>query len=202
MSIAKQIREHIQSLPEGEAFHLSSLYGLGSPSNVRQVVCRMRKEGELTQVARGIFIRPKVLPYIGKVNPGVKEVVQVIEQTTGVTIAPHGAEAVRQLHLSTQMQMQPTFYTTGNSRNIKLGNRVIRLRHVSPRKMVRPGTIEGLVISALWYMNKKHVSLKTIEHLHQILPEEAFSQVLNASAFMPEWMANVFYLYKKEKHGH
>lgn len=70
---------------------------------MRQVVCRMRKQGELTQVARGIFIRPKVLLHISKVNPSVKEVTQVIEQTTGVTIAPHGAEVVRQLGLSTQM---------------------------------------------------------------------------------------------------
>lgn len=202
MSIAKHIREYIQNLPEGETFHLSSLYGLGSPSNVRQVVCRMRKEGELTQVTRGIFVRPKVLPHIGKVNPGVKEVVQVIEQTTGVTIAPHGAEAVRQLGLSTQMQMQPTFYTSGNSRNIKLGKMIIRLKHVSPRKIARPGTIEGLVVSALWYMNKKHVTLETIKHLHKILPKEAFDRVMGASAIMPGWMVNMFHLYKQEKHDH
>lgn len=202
MSTAKHIREHIQSLPEGEAFHLSSLYHLGSPNNVRQVACRMRKSEEITQIARGIFVRPKVLPHIGKVNPGVREVVQVIEQTTGATIAPHGAEAVRQLGLSTQMQMQPTFYTTGNSRKIKLGKMVIRLKHVSPRKIARPGTIEGLVVSALWYMKKKHVTLETIEHLHRVLPKEEFERVTAASAIMPVWMVNMFYLYKQEKHGH
>lgn len=197
MTVAALIREHIQKIEPGEPFHISSLFELGTPANIRQIICRLTKSGELTQVARGIFVRPKEIPYVGKVMPGIMEVVRVIEETSGEKVVMHGAEAVRQLGLSTQMQMQPVFYTTGNNRCIKLGNFNIKLIHISPRKIIHPGTVEGLVISALWYMKKKNVSLKTIEQIQKVLPAKDFEHVSNCVSFMPDWMSNLFYLYKR-----
>ena len=200
MSIAKQIREHIQNIPLGEPFHVSSLFELGAPANVRQVICRLQKAGDIAPVTRGIFVRPKETPYLGAVMPGINEVVHVIEETTGSPIVMHGAEAVRRLGLSTQMQMQPVFYTTGNNRCIRLGGFQIRLKHISPRKIVRPGTVEGLVISALWYMKRQNVTLSTIAQIQKVLSPEDFEHVVSCISLMPEWMGKVFYLYKRSQH--
>ncbi len=194
------IRKHIQEIPEGRPFTVASLMKLASYANIRQVLSRLVKSGEITRVARGIFVRPKEIPYVGKSLPEPKEIAEVIAQTSGETIGLNGAEAARLLQLSTQMSMKPVFYTTGNTRRIKVGNLYIVLKHVSPRKLVKPNTIVGLVISALWYLGKENVTYHEVEKIKQQLNMEQFAEVIENIHNMPAWMARAFHHYQQRKH--
>ena len=82
-----------------------------------------------------------MVPYLGKVLPGSEEIIKAISERTGEIIVMHGAEAVRRLNLSTQVPMQPIYYTTGISRRMRVGNIEITFKHISPSKLVNPGTI-------------------------------------------------------------
>jgi hypothetical protein len=42
----------------------------------------------------------------------------------------------------------------------------MRLKHISPKKMVAPGTNVGLAISALWYLGKNEVTQQTGKNYH------------------------------------
>ena len=99
------------------------------------------------------------------------------------------------LQLSTQVPMQPIFYTSGTSRKIKLGKQTITLKHISPRKQVKPGTITCLVITALWYLGKDHVNANIICAIKQRLNEKQFSEVTKHTHQMPIWMADTFKQY-------
>lgn len=200
MKAINTIREHIKQIPLGKPIAVSSLSGLASYANVRQALSRMVKAGEIARVARGIFVRPKQVAYLGKVLPASQEIAESIAKTSGETIAPHGAEAARMLHLSTQVPMQAIFYTTGNTRHIKMGNSEIILKHISPRKLVKPGTIIGLVISALWYLGKNNVNEEVLEKIKQQLKPKQFIELFEHTSQMPAWMANAFYHYKLEHH--
>jgi hypothetical protein len=72
----------------------------------------------------------------------------------GGPIEVHGAEAARRFGFSAQMPVRPVYYTTGPSRRIEYSGIPIILKHVSPRKLVAPGTNVGLAISALWYLGE------------------------------------------------
>lgn len=144
------------------------------------------------RATRGIYVRPKEVQYLGKVLPGSEEIIKVISKQTGETITIHGAEAARILQLSTQAPMRPVFYTSGTSRKIKLGKQVISLKHISPRKQVKPGTITCTVISALWYFGKNNTNENVINTIKQRLNEKQFSEVLKHINQMPVWMANAF----------
>ena len=198
MLASKTIENYIQQIPYGKPFTIAGLRKFASHANIRQVLSRLTKSGKITRAARGIFVRPQEVAYMGKVLPDSKEIAEAVAKASGETIAVHGAEAARILQLTTQVPMKPIFYTTGNTRHIKSGSREITLKHISPRKLVKPGTTIGLVISALWYLGKNNVSMAVIEKIKQQLKPEEFSELLEHIHKMPAWMADVFYRYQVE----
>lgn len=192
------VQNQIIRIPRGKPFPINAIGEEASYANVRQVLSRLVKSGEIMRVTRGIYVRPKEVPYIGRVLPSSDEVVKAISKQTGEIITPHGAEAVRILHLSTQVPVRPIYNTNGTSRKIKLGKQTITLKHVSQRKQVKPGTITGLVIAALWYVGKNNVTQITINTLKERLSEQQFTEVLRHTNQMPVWMAQAFNINKSE----
>lgn len=199
MSTINQLRKYIQTLPTGKPFLSSSLRHLAPANNLRKILERMVKTGNLKRVTRGMFVKPKQIPYIQESMPSANEIAQTIAQATGETITIHGAEAVRKFHLSTQTPMQPIFYTSGNTRNLKVGNQNILLKHMSPRKMVAAGTKVGDVILALWYLGKQNVTLNIIQNIKSQLTVNEFEGLLKEVIHMPAWMAELFYYYQQKQ---
>lgn len=121
---------------------------------------------------------------------------EVIAQSTGEIISIHGAEAARQLHLTTQVPMQSIYYTNGTSRVLKIGSRQVQLKHVSPRKLRLSGTLAGTVVTALSYLGREQVTPKTIETIKNRLPKNEFVSLIQKTEHMPGWMAHCFHRYQ------
>ncbi len=197
MTAIAKIKAYIAQLPEGEPFSSHALRQFASTENIRQILNRLVKTGEIKRVAWGVFIKSEGLSS-SEPLPSLLEITKTLTQSTGETIMMHGAEAARQLQLSTQVPMRLVFYTNGNTRIIKMGSRTVRLKHVNPSRLIAPGTIAGLVISALWYLGKKTVSLETIELVKQRISQEEFNNILALVKKMPGWMSDIFYRYQQE----
>lgn len=196
------IQNQVSKIPRGMPFAMNAITGAMSYANVRQVLSRLVKTGEVMRATRGIYVRPKEVPYLGKVLPRAEEVIKVVTTQTGEVIAVHGAEAAHRLNLSTQVPLQSIYYTTGNTRCVKIGKLEVMLKHISPSKLVKPGTTTCLVISALWYLGKKEVNLAIIKKIAQRLTPEEFSEVLKHTNHMPAWMVESFEQYQRENaHG-
>lgn len=191
------VQNQINRIPRGKPFAMNSIGKEASYANVRQVLSRLVKSGEIMRATRGIYVRPKEVQYLGKVLPGSEEIVKIISKQTGEIITPHGAEAARILHLSTQAPMRPVYNTSGTTRKIKIGKQTVILKHITPRKQVKPGTITCLVIAALWYLGKNHVNENVINTIKHRLNEKQFSEVIGYTNKMPIWMANSFKQYQK-----
>lgn len=192
------VNNELNKIPRGKPFAISSIMRKISYANARQILSRLAKTGEIMRATRGIYVRPKEVPYLGNVLPSSEEIVRTISKQTGEVITLHGAEAVRLLQLSTQVPMSPTFNTSGSSRKIKAGKQIITLKHISSRKQVKPGTITCTVITALWYLGKTHVSLEVINKIKQQLKPEQFSELFKHTKQMPAWMVEVFNQYQRD----
>lgn len=131
-------------------------------------------------------MRPKFNRYIGQVRPSPLTVMKVITTANGETIQVHGAEAVRRLGLSTQMQVVPTYYTSGSSREISIGAASVRLKHVSKDRLQHAGTNVGLVLTALHYVGKRGMSQEILSKINEMLSEEELRKLLDCK--MPKWM--------------
>lgn len=199
MKVAQTITSYIESIPRGKPFNAAVLSHLGTSANIRQILCRLTKQGIISRVSWGIFVRPESSKYVKQVLPTVDEMLTFIGQMTGATICVQGAEAVRMLRLSTQVPMKPIYYTTGRSRFFNIGTRRIQLKHVSPKKLVRPNTMVGLAILALWNMGKHNVNSNLLNRLEKSIEKKSFEEVLACTAQMPAWMANALYKYQQGK---
>lgn len=193
------LKSHINQIPMGSPFTIAGLARYASSANIRQTLCRLVKSGELERLSQGIYIRPKKSTLGIKSLPSPRQIAETVAKNSGEIIGINGAEAALRLQLSTQVPMKPIFYTTGNTRRIKVGKLEITLKHISPKKLVNPGTPTEVVISALWYLGKAHVNTRVIEKIEKQLAPKDFEMVLKNVANMPAWMADVFYHYQKEK---
>jgi hypothetical protein len=195
MSITESVKRSIASIPRGEPFTNSRLLRLGSRSAVDKALSRLVEEDVIQRITRGVFVKPKQSRFVGKVMPDVSQVIQVIAKDSGETIQVHGAEAVRRFKLSTQMPTTPVFYTSGPTREIRIGNLKVKLIHTSnQRRLQHAGEKPGLALSALWYLGKENVNSEVVRRLEEGLSDEEF-EILSTSR-MPEWMRQVFEQYE------
>ena len=198
MTTTEAIRNRISAIEVGEPFTSTQFNALGTRASVDQTLSRLVKKGEITRVSRGVFVRPKRSRYVGEVMPEPSKVAQAIASAHGEIVQVHGAEAARLLGLTTQMPLQTVFCTTGPSRELKLGNLPLVLKHVARRKLALAGRPSGLALSALWYLGKEQVTTGTIQAIRERLTSQAFEEFRAAKPSMPAWMANTLHRYEQE----
>lgn len=186
MSVAANISNRIKYMPKGQPFSIERFANEGSRAAVDKALSRLTASGELERVTRGIYMRPKISRFAGHVRPSAVSVIRVIAKHNRETIQVHGAEAVRSFSLSTQMQTKPVFYTSGYSREVKIGQSTVRLLHVSPEKLQHAGTKVGLALSALFYLGKEGVNGAVVASIKTKLAAAEFKQLVASK--MPAWM--------------
>lgn len=186
MSVARSIAKRIQHMPKGRPF-LGSLFAQsGSRASVNKSLSRLVKTGALERVVRGIYMRPKASKYAGTVRANPLAVMRLMTEANGETVQIHGAEAVRLMGLSTQMQVLSTFYTSGSTRQIHVGNATVRLQHASKDRFQHPESKVGVALTALHYIGKEALSFEVASHIQKVLSEDEFKTL--QTCHMPDWM--------------
>lgn len=102
VSIEDSILKLIESFPRGELLLPSDFSEMGSSEAVRLSLFRLEKEGVISRVAQGIYVRPKESRYIGKLLPTAEEVAAAIAKRDRIRTVPTGSYALNALGLSTR----------------------------------------------------------------------------------------------------
>ena len=189
MSITEALQRAVEAIPEGEPFVPAQFLTIASRASTDQALSRMHKAGRISRISRGVYVRPKKNKYVGEVLPGPHVVAAILAKAEGAKIQVHGAEAARQLGLTTQVPTQPTYYTSGRSRQLNLGQMRLRLKHASTRKMMLAERPAGLALAALRHLGKSNVTPEVIERVREKLPAKEFAALQAASLAMPAWLA-------------
>ncbi|MCK9801594.1 type IV toxin-antitoxin system AbiEi family antitoxin domain-containing protein [Pseudomonas sp. MAFF 302030] len=190
MSVAECISKRIKHMQKGKPFTNAVFAEMGSRTSVDKALSRMVQSGVLERVARGIYMRPKLSKYTGKkVRANPITVMEAVARTRGETIQVHGVEAVRRLGISTQMQVLPTYYTNGSTREIKIGNAVVRLRHSSWQRLQQAGNQVGLALTALLYLGQEGVTEQAADKILSSLSAEEFSKLMTCK--LPKWLRKI-----------
>ena len=197
MSTAKATLERIKRLEKGEPFSNAQFLKLGSRAAADKSLSRLVATGVIHRLARGVFVRPKRSRFVGYVVPDLHKVVEVIANSRGETVQVHGAEAARRFRLTTQVPTIPVYCTNGPSREMRLGNQVVKFRHVSSqRKLSMAGERSGVALSALWYLGKEAVNKEVIKKIRNGLTAAEFAKLEKAD--MPGWMSDAIRCYNEE----
>ena len=134
-------------------------------SNVLSELC---KEGKLTRVAFGIYIKPKKSMF-GPVMPAMGEVAKAIAKRDSAQILPTGITAENYLGFSTQVPMNAVYLTSGTPRTLKIGNRTLTLKHSVPSTFSYKGKIMPILVLALKSIGKDNINNDTLAIVSRIL---------------------------------
>ena len=193
----EMIRQRIEAMPVGDPFTPVAFLSCGTRVCVDQTLSRLVKAGVIERLARGIFVRPEVSRFVGKVMPEPLKVAEAVAKATGYVVQVHGAEAARKLELTKQVPIQPVFVTSGPSKRIRVGEIEIRLQHVCRRKLALANRPAGIALSAMWYLGKEKVTPDIIGNIRRKLGSDEFEALKSAIPAMPAWMSDAIFHYER-----
>ncbi|MFT3829868.1 MAG: DUF6088 family protein [Opitutaceae bacterium] len=187
-SIERSVSSRIYGRGRGSVLTPSDFVDLGSRAAIDQSLHRLTKSGTIRRIARGIYHYPESHPLLGEVAPSIDAVAKALSNSEQAKIQASGAYAANLLGLSEQVPAKVVFLTNGRARKVKLGNLVIDLRPTTPRNVAAAGRTSGLVLAALRYLGKSHITSARIAHLRRTLSREDRRQLLADLAIAPAWL--------------
>ena len=190
-SIEDKILQHIEAFPKGELFLPSDFSELGSSEAVRLSLFRLEKEGVITRVAQGIYVRPRESSLIGKLTPTAEEVAEAIAKRDKIRTTPTGSYALNALGLSTQVPMNIVLLTDGSPREIKVGKRKIKFKKTTPKNLMAKGKISRLVIQALKEIGNGKVTAVEEQKIMDVLKKENEKDLKHDISLAPVWIQKI-----------
>lgn len=190
-SIEDKILQHIEAFPKGELFLPSDFSELGSSEAVRLSLFRLEKEGVITRVAQGIYVRPRESSLIGKLTPTAEEVAEAIAKRDKIRTTPTGSYALNALGLSTQVPMNIVLLTDGSPREIKVGKRKIKFKKTTPKNLMAKGKISQLVIQALKEIGNGKVTAVEEQKILDVLKKENEKDLKHDIVLAPVWIQKI-----------
>jgi hypothetical protein len=190
-SIEDKILQRIKALPKGELVLPADFSELGSSEAVRISLFRLEKEGVISRVAQGIYVRPKESSLIGKLVPTAEVVAEAIAKRDRIRTVPTGSYALNALGLSTQVPMNIVLLTDGSPREIKVGKRKIKFKKTTPKNLLAKGKISQLVIQALKEIGNGKVREDEEKKIIDLLKKEDEKDLKHDIALAPVWIQKI-----------
>lgn len=190
-SVEKKIKNKITNKKRGVLLFPGDFSQVGSSEAVRLALHRLEKGDFIRRVAQGIYVRPEISKYAGEILPSAEHVIKAIAKRDKIRIVPTGTYALHILGLSTQIPTKLVFLTDGSSREIKVGNRSIKLKKVSPKALSAKGKISGLVIQALRTIGKDNLSIEDKKKIKTLISKENPKELQHDIKLAPEWIKKI-----------
>jgi hypothetical protein len=165
----------------------------GDRAAVDQALSRLSRAGVLRRIRRGLYDIPRVNPILKRpAAPDIGAVVDAIARRDDVMIVPNGMAAANKLGLTNAVSVKNVYFTDGPSRNVKVGNRVICLKHAGLRQMKLKHRPAGDVVRALYWLGPKVATDQTvIDRLRRKLPPDVKRDLVKAKSSLPAWTAKI-----------
>lgn len=191
-SVKEQIRAKIQKHKKGQIIMPSDYELEFGVENTKKALLRLKNEGFLEHLARGIYLYPKKDDVLGIIYPDIEAIAQEIAKRDNARIIPTGIQALNILGLSTQVPLNAVFLTDSSPRTITIKNRTIKFKKSSPKNLAVKGQVSGLVIQALKEIGKGKVTQEQIKTIKEQLKKEDPELLYHDMKLAPSWIADIF----------
>jgi hypothetical protein len=187
-SIEIQVLDKIKRSPRGSLFFVDSFIKIAHAKSANKALERLVKSGEIERVAQGIYVRPVIDDYIGKVLPSIEEIAFAIAKRDRAKIIPTGIYAMYKLGLTTQVPLNIVFYSDTSARKIKIGKQTITFKKASSKNLAFVGEISTLAIQALRTIGKDQATAEEIKQIKKILINENPKHLQHDLQLAPVWI--------------
>lgn len=186
-NLAQTILHSLEVLPEGGIISPKEFLHLASRAAVDQTLTRLTREKKLMRVGRGTYVAP-VSGRFGVRPPVATKVVESMVEKTGEIVVPHGAAAANALGLTTQVPAKEVFVTSGRSRTLRFGSRVVEIKHVPGWQLALGSRPAGAAVRALSWLGPEHAK-ESIAKIRNNLSASEWEAITASRAMLPSWMA-------------
>ena len=194
MSASKKISNRVNRMQRGIPFSITGFYSLGSRASVQKSLSRLAQEGVVERVSKGFYVRPKPLPSMPsiKTTASAEQVARAWAKENGYKLVIQGQESAYRLGLQTQAPMKTILWSNGPSRQFKVGNDVVEIRHITKQKLRWEKSPEGELLRGLLVTPPESVEVSGLRKAFQRLslsPPETKEAVRKLCALpqMSDW---------------
>jgi hypothetical protein len=175
----------------GWVFTPSHFSALGTRNAIASALKRLKADGTIRQLARGLYDYPVHDPVLGAVTPSADAIARALVARDGIRLQPSGAYALNALGLSEQVPSRVVFLTDGPARKVQIGKREILLQHTTPRNMATAGRKSGMIIQALRHMGKDKVDSDVIIKIRRSITDADCAMIRKDLRYAPVWIADI-----------
>lgn len=181
----------IRGKGRGWTFSARHFLDLGGRDAVDKALSRLAQQGLIRRIGRGIYDYARTSPTLGILSPSIDAIAREIAAKNNSKLKITGSQAANALGLTTQVPAKIVYLTDGPSRQIKIGNQTLQLKHTSPKAMATAGQGSGLVVEALKYIGKENVDQSVIEKIERALSEPGKKELRKNIVSVSDWMRPV-----------
>jgi hypothetical protein len=187
-SIQIQLLDKIKRSPRGTLFFVDSFTRIANTKSINKALERSVKSGEIERITQGIYVRPIIDNYIGKVFPSIEQIAFAIAKRDRATLIPTGSYAMYKLGLTMQVPLNIVFYSDTSARKIKIGKQTITFKKASSKNLAFVGEISTLAIQALRTIGKDQATDEEIKQIKKILKNENTKHLQHDMQLAPVWI--------------
>ena len=186
-AVIQNIRRKITRGKFGDIFYISS-FPKYDVEYVTKLLAQFEKEGLLTRVSKGVYVKPKKTRF-GLLYPSTYELVTEIAKRDKAKIIPDGNSAANHLGFSTQVPTNPCYLTSGSSRKLNIGKRTVTLKHAAPRYFAFKGKLMPELVQALRSIGKDNISPEIENRISHLLLKAPETETIEHDLLIaPVWM--------------
>lgn len=155
---------------------------------VTKLLAVFAKEGIISRISKGVYVKARRTRF-GILYPSAFELVTEIAKRDKAVIIPTGATAANLLGFSTQVPMVTSFLTTGSSRKLAMGRRIVVLKHGAPRNFAFKGALMRDLVQALRSIGENNVTSEDEAQISKLLTECPETDTIEHDLLLaPVWM--------------
>ena len=191
-TIQDAILARIHELGRGAVCIPKDFLDLGSRDATDQSLSRLVRNGDIVRLGRGLYYYPQINERLGiPLGPALDEIADAIARQTGSRLVPSGAVAANRLGLSTQVPAKPVYLSDGRTRQVKVGNTTIQIRHAVPKELPVGSRTSAMVFQALRHLGKAAVDDKVVGQIRRALSPNQRRDLLQDARYTTDWIASV-----------
>jgi hypothetical protein len=187
-SASDRILRRIRGKQRGWVFTPKNFIDLAPRVTIAVTLHRLVKKGTIRKLSHGIYDFPAQHPKLGTLAANPDAIAKAIALKSGDNIQPSGARLANLLGLDTQVPSKPTYITSGNSTQKKIGKYPITLNHskLMPSAPLSVNVVR--IINALHHLGKDNITDDMIKKCKKILSQKDKSQLKKNLAKLPAWI--------------
>ncbi len=189
-TVEHQIKSKLTYARYGEVFFVSS-FPQFDVEYVTKLLSIFEKEGLITRIAKGVYVKARKTRF-GIIYPSAYELVKEIAKRDKAKVYPTGDTAANRLGFSTQVPMNACFLTSGTPRTLKLGNRIVTLKHGVPKNFAYKGELMPELVQAMRNIGEENITEDIEKRIAQLLTETPEPQTIEHDLLLaPVWIRQI-----------